>query len=246
VIRSALSWLAVACATVIFGSLAVLVSPFDRRGVAGELFTRLWASTIFLVSRVPVRTPPVQVSADAGPYIVMANHESHLDVALILWHFPIRVFFVAKKELFYIPIFGLAMWAIGHIPIDRGNREQALASLRKAGERIRAGKSVVIFPEGTRGPGAGAPMLEFKKGGFMLALASGVPILPVGIAGTSRALRKHSLCVHRVPVTYTVGEPIPTAGRNLSERDALMAEVRSAIETLRSRSEAHLRERTGV
>jgi 1-acyl-sn-glycerol-3-phosphate acyltransferase len=137
---------------------------------------------------------------------------------------------VAKRVLFWIPILGWSMWMCGFIPIDRSNRESAIRSLEEAARKVREGTSVLVFPEGTRGPGGG--LLPFKKGGFVLALQAGVPVVPIAILGSERIMPKGSLRVGRGRIRVRLGRPIPTAGRKSGARDALMGEVRHAIETL--------------
>jgi 1-acyl-sn-glycerol-3-phosphate acyltransferase len=128
---------------------------------------------------------------------------------------------VAKRELTRIPVFGWALRHTGHIIIDRSDHEQAIASLRAARKQMEEGISVMIFPEGTRGV-TGQPLLPFKKGGFMLALETGFPIVPLAIRGSGRILPRGSLTPRRGHIEVVVGPPIPVAGL---DRDELMRRV---------------------
>jgi 1-acyl-sn-glycerol-3-phosphate acyltransferase len=135
--------------------------------------------------------------------------------------------FVAKKELVRVPVFGQALLASGHIIIDRGNRERAVASLRRAAERIRAGTSVIVFPEGTRSPDGHLRL--FKSGPFHLAVEAQVPIIPVTVSGSQHITPKGELRVHPGRVKIAYGKPIPTRGVSIAERKLLAARVRDAI-----------------
>src|SRR5690606_31303222 len=135
--------------------------------------------------------------------------------------------FVAKKELVRVPIFGWCLVTTGQIIIDRGNRERAVRSLRRAAERIRGGASVIVFPEGTRSPSGS--LRPFKSGPFHLALEAQVPIVPVTVSGSQRITPKGRLVVHPGTVKITYGPPIPTRGLGLEDRRRLKARVRAAI-----------------
>ena len=134
---------------------------------------------------------------------------------------------MAKRELTWIPLFGWAIRLGGHVVIDRGRNERAVASLRRAAARVREGVNVIIFPEGTRSETG--DMRPFKSGGFHLALEAGVPILPVTISGSRRLTPKGSLRVESGRVEVRYGKPIETRGVPLEEREALKRQVRDAI-----------------
>jgi 1-acyl-sn-glycerol-3-phosphate acyltransferase len=157
----------------------------------------------------------------------MPNHQSHFDIPVLLGCLQTQFRWLAKAELFNIPIFGRAMRGCGYISIDRANREAAFASIRQASDAIRGQVSVLIFPEGTRSPDG--KLLPFKKGGFVLAADSGVPILPIGIYGTGRILPKKKLLLDPGPVVLWIHPPIVTTGYCRETKDALMANVREAL-----------------
>lgn len=230
-------------AQVMFGAVTLFTAcvllvlrPFDRRWKNSDAASAWWARSLFRLAGVGFvcRGP----AAGSGPYVVMANHHSMLD-PLLLWQLPLHLRFVAKKELLWVPGLGLGMWITGHIFIDRGQREKAIASLRRAAEKIKAGTSVLIFPEGTRSHGIPEPLLPFKKGGFMLAIEAGVPILPVGIAGTAERLPKGAWFVKKGSgkVACLAGDPVPTQGLGPEDRDKLMEEVRLRLTELRGKAQ---------
>jgi 1-acyl-sn-glycerol-3-phosphate acyltransferase len=154
--------------------------------------------------------------------IFVSNHVSWYDVLVLLAHLP-RCSFVAKAELFKVPIFGPAARAIGTIPIERDNRRAAFQSYEEAGEQIRAGRSVVVFPEGTRG--SDYALRPFKKGPFVLAVAAGVPVVPTLVHGTIEVLPRDSLWMRRGRVDVHLLEPVDAAGHSYDDRDALAAAV---------------------
>jgi 1-acyl-sn-glycerol-3-phosphate acyltransferase len=160
--------------------------------------------------------------------IFMSNHESQMDPPILVAALPVPAVYIAKKELQYVPFIGWAAWAAGVIFIDRGDRDRAFRSIRDAAAQIRGGKNVVIFPEGTRS--RTGQMLPFKKGGFALAQDAGVPIIPMATVGGFHVLASGSLRIHPGQYTVLLGEPVQPA--DFPDREALMKEVRTRIETL--------------
>jgi len=161
-------------------------------------------------------------------YIYMANHQSNFDIPVLLAHLPVQFRWLAKAELFKIPLFGLAMKRVGYISIDRGDFRSAVKSLKKAADTIRKGTSVVIFPEGTRS--LDGKIHDFKKGGFIMAIDSQVPIVPVVIHGTRAIMPKANLRIWtNNRVLIEVKKPIPTSDFTRKRKDMLMAHVRKSI-----------------
>jgi 1-acyl-sn-glycerol-3-phosphate acyltransferase len=162
-------------------------------------------------------------------YMYMANHQSLFDILVVIKVLEGKVRFIAKKELFKIPVFGWALSAVGMIKIDRSNREKAIVSMNRALNTIRGGVSVIIFPEGTRSKDG--LIHEFKKGGFVIAIKGGIPVVPVTIYGTNNILQKHSLKLKPGSVYTTVDKPISTAEYNYQTRDRLIEKVYNIIGT---------------
>ena len=158
-------------------------------------------------------------------YIYMSNHVSNLDPPVLIPAIPQRTSVMAKRELFRIPVLGRAMRMASLVPIDRSNKETAIASVRAAGEVLRSGISMVVFPEGTRS--ADGRLLPFKKGPFYMALESGVAIVPITILGTEQMLPKGKSAARPGAATVIFHPPIETA--LFSDRDMLMNAVRDAI-----------------
>lgn len=171
---------------------------------------------------------PEEIRTGRQPVIFMSNHESQLDPPYLVAALPVPAVYIAKKELKWVPFIGWAAWAAGVIFIDRADRERAIRSLHAAALEIRRGKSVVIFPEGTRT--RTGSLLPFKRGGFVMALDAGVPIVPLATVGGFRVLPAGKLGIRPGRFTILAGAPVHPADH--PDRDALAAEVRRRIEAL--------------
>jgi 1-acyl-sn-glycerol-3-phosphate acyltransferase len=165
-------------------------------------------------------------------YVLMSNHQSHYDVAVLYYVLGGAVRMVAKKELFALPVFGRAMRAAGFVEVDRQNRERAIASLDEAKRLLAEGTQIWIAPEGTRSPTG--ELMPFKKGGFVIAQDVGAPILPISIQGTRSILPAHGMRSRGgVQVTVTIHPSIaPDRFAGLDRkaaREAMMGEVRRLV-----------------
>jgi 1-acyl-sn-glycerol-3-phosphate acyltransferase len=156
------------------------------------------------------------------PRVFVSNHVSWYDVLVLVATLP-RYAFVAKAEIFRVPLFGSAARAVGTIPIQRDNRKAAFASYDEAAATIRGGRSVVVYPEGTRG--REYALRPFKKGPFVLAVAAGVPVVPLVLHGTIRVLPRGSLWLRPGRVDVHLLEPVDTSGLTYDDRDRLAREV---------------------
>ncbi len=218
--------------TVPLSLLAIFAALFGVKGSIYDHIGRAWSRWQLWAAGVRVRAEGTEyVSADK-PQIVVANHQSWYDVFALASLMPGPFRFVAKKELARVPIWGRAWRAAGHISVDRGDTASAVRSLDDAGRLIRSqGSKVVIFPEGTRAPDD--RLLPFKKGAFMLALHTKVPIVPAGVRGGHDIMHKDDWRVRSGEIIVRFGEPIPTDSYSLSDRDALIERVRAEVERLR-------------
>ncbi|BBO82182.1 1-acyl-sn-glycerol-3-phosphate acyltransferase [Desulfosarcina ovata subsp. sediminis] len=218
-------WTIVATTTI--GITVILCSFFSRTGNFPHLLARLWANSILWVSRVKITVVGAERLDQKRSYIYMANHQSNADIPLLLGRLPVQFRWLAKAELFRIPIFGRAMRGVGYISIDRSNRKSAFESLTRAARTIRDGTSVLIFPEGTRSPDGN--LLPFKKGGFVLAVDSGVPIVPIVIRGTRDIVPKGHFMIRPTPVRMEILDPLETADYTRKTKDALLQRVRTIL-----------------
>jgi 1-acyl-sn-glycerol-3-phosphate acyltransferase len=161
------------------------------------------------------------------PYIFAMNHQSLYDIVVAFAGIPINIRFIAKKSLRMIPFLGWYMSVTRMVFLDRKNREEAVRSLDEACAKVRGGISLLVYPEGTRS--LDGRLLPFKKGPFVMAIQAGVPIVPVAVAGCQNILERDSLVLRGARVDLKLGEPIPTAGLTLEDRDDLMQRVRNAL-----------------
>ena len=214
-------------ATLVAGTLVIVLSFFVRSGNPLHKIARLWGKSILVVSRVKVCVKGLSNIDPASPYIYMPNHQSNFDIPVLLGHLPVQFRWLAKMELFKIPIFGRAMRKAGYISIDRYNRESAFESLKVAANKIKSGVSVLIFPEGTRSWDGN--IRAFKKGGFVMAIDSGVPIVPVVITGTRAIMPKGKFRVYPGHVSMVIHKPIGTSTYTRETKEALMESVRRVI-----------------
>lgn len=229
-VRAFLATLFIAVATIVGSLVALVLRLFDRTGDLVVDLARLWSRAVLAVAGVKVQVDWQERLVPGQAYVFMANHESSVDIWSLLVALPLRFRMIAKKQLLRIPLFGWAMWAGRFIFIDRANAVSARRTIDEAKRRIRGGDSVLIFPEGTRSrDGLLGP---FKKGGFHLAIDSGVPVVPVALHGTGRAMPRGSLFIRPGLVRATVGVPIPTAGLTDEDRHKLLEEVRGRIASM--------------
>jgi 1-acyl-sn-glycerol-3-phosphate acyltransferase len=164
--------------------------------------------------------------------VYCANHQSNVDPPILFTSLHPRMHIVYKAEIDAIPLLARAFRHGGFVPIERRNKEAAMRSLEVGAESLRAGNSFLIFPEGTRS--RTAELLPFKKGGFLMAMKAQAPIVPIAISGGRESMQRGSMIIRPVTISIRVGEPIPTVGLQLGDRDALIARVREAIVALLS------------
>lgn len=223
-----------AVSTLLIGPFAILI-PLIPHLDKGARFTyrylaRLWAWINLTFTGVRVRIIGREKIDKAKSYIIMTNHQSNLDVLAIATRLPLQLRWVAKRELLKVPIFGLAIQKMGMIFIDRKDPEKAHESMMAADEKIKSGLSVIIFPEGTRS--RDGKLLEFKKGGFVMALQTKTPILPITINGSRFCLPKGGLfSLKPGKIQMIVHDIVDISGFTFEDRDRLLAKVKGIIES---------------
>ena len=214
--------------TVPLAVLTTALGLFDAQGKRVYRINKLWTWLILRLGGISVRVHGLENIVPDRQYIFIANHQSNIDIPVLtqsLGRFQLR--WIAKKELLWVPFFGWAMWATKHITINRADRLAAVKSLARAEERLAAGISIVIFPEGTRSHDG--KMLRFKKGGFLLAVQSRTPVVPVAIKGSSRILPVGGWRLRSGVVDVFVDKPIAVDGFHIGKLRPLSEAARQVI-----------------
>jgi 1-acyl-sn-glycerol-3-phosphate acyltransferase len=226
-IRSALLVTLGVAITAFISFWCVIFSLFSNAENNIHKVANLWAKILLLICNTKVEIIGKENILRGKPQIFMANHQSDFDILIVLAHIPGQFRWLVKKELFHIPIFGAAMKSAGYIEIDRNNRERAMQSLDQAALRIREGKSIMAFPEGTRS--RLGEIKPFKQGTFYLAIKSGVPIVPISIIGSGEIMPKRSLKIKLGKIKLIIGTPVDVKNFTLENRQELITIVRNTI-----------------
>ncbi len=192
-------------------------------------YARLWAKVGLRLAGVRLTVVGREHLRAGEPVIYMSNHASNFDILALFAGLPGQFRWLAKDELFRIPLFGLAMRRAGYIPLDRSDRKKAVHSMAEAAKRIRAGASVVIFPEGTRS--VDGTLQPLKKGGFLIALKAAVPVQPVAISGSFAVMPKSGCRIHGGQIEVRILPAIATAELSAADTEKLLATVRERIGT---------------
>lgn len=183
---------------------------------------KIWAPFLMFILGAKLKVEGLENIDPKQSYIILSNHTSYLDIPMLTTGLPILFYYVAKKEMQKIPFLGWIMTAAGIIFIDRENKHKAIRSMRQAGNKIKGGKNVMLFPEGTFFPDKG-DLLPFKKGAFHLAIHAQVPILPVAIIDATKIWPAHShLKLKKGTCHLKIGHPIETKGYTLNQVNELL------------------------
>ncbi len=218
-----------ALATGLFG----LFLPRDR---VFFHMARAWSKTVLWPAGIRYRSHFESDLSQVGRCILMPNHQSLYDIPLLLATLPRETRFLAKESLFRIPVFGWALRTGGFIPVRRGDRRKAYEAIVAAIAGLGDGVSILIFPEGTRT--LDGQLLPFKRGGFLIALRSGLPVVPVGIRGTFDVRPKGRFVIHPGEVEVHYGRPLDPSEYGARNVDELVAEMRSRMTRLAGLEEA--------
>lgn len=214
--------LPITCFLFIFVLLSL---PFDKKGSAIHSIGAFWCRIILALCGIKVKISGLDNLPKGVPVILASNHQGIFDIPILQGLLPVQFRWVSKESLFKIPVIGWTMTLAGYISIDRESPTKAIKSLLRASKRIKSGTSVLIFPEGTRGPDR--ELLPFKRGLFFLGTKSEVPLVPISISGTSNIMKDHSIWIKPTEVELIIHEPIDTKGIDDIE---LMKRTRDAIE----------------
>jgi 1-acyl-sn-glycerol-3-phosphate acyltransferase len=216
----------------IYYSLVIVIAIFLFRLPEDKLqrYPRQWARLFCLIAGVRVTIEGADKLQPQTGYIYCANHLSQFDIFSFQGYFPLSFRWLAKEELFKVPFLGRAMTNAGAIAINRSHGREAVKSLQQAAERIKAGTSILIFPEGTRSPDG---MLQpFKGGAMLLAIKAGVPIVPVAFVGSYAVLPKGAFFPRPGTITIKVGDPVSVSGSSNKDKQALAITIHDKVAEL--------------
>jgi 1-acyl-sn-glycerol-3-phosphate acyltransferase len=213
--------------TLLCGTTVLVIAAVRSTSPLIDAVIRFWARSLVKGAGIELSLDGEERMDPKQRYILVANHYSYFDIPCVLASVRQPIRFLAKVSLFKVPIFGWAIGRAGFIPIDRKNRRTAVKSFDLAAERIRKGNTIVVFPE--EGRTSYRLMRKFQRGGFLLAMKSGLPILPLAIDGTFDVFSVGARTITPGRVTVRVGTPIATEGRSVREKEQLSQEARTQI-----------------
>lgn len=216
---------AISLYTIVLGSLSLVSSIFDRRGRFAHGCARAWSRLILVTTGVRVDVRQRGTLPRGASYIFASNHQSIYDIPIIFASIPRQLRIVAKASLGRFPFLGWHLRWTGHLLVDRERPGPAI--LKKMAHLVHDGASLIVFPEGTRSPDG--QVGSFKGGLFLLAIESGLPIVPVSVAHSRHVMLKGRLMTCPGDVTLTVHEPIPTSELSRSDARALAEQVRAIV-----------------
>ncbi|HEX9943814.1 MAG TPA: lysophospholipid acyltransferase family protein [Thermoanaerobaculia bacterium] len=214
----------------ILAAVAVAVAWIPPQGSWTFGIMRIWSNALLAASLVRAEVCYAPELEPGTSYVFLCNHQSLFDIPVLIATAPGQVRMVAKRSLFLIPLFGWALKAGRFIPVDRADRSTAGRTFAAAAARLREGTSILMFPEGTRS--LTDTLLPFQRGGFLLALKSSLPIVPVGIRGTRAIQPKGNWAIRPGTAVVSYGAPIDPATYGLRRKRELIGEVRARIAEL--------------
>jgi len=218
----------IAVTTLIVGSFVIVLVKVRPGTTWVTPIMRLWARVFLFVTATRVRVEGLERLDPEASYVFTGNHTSNIDIPIMIGHMPVSVRFLAKKELFGVPILGGAMKGIDMVRTDRGAGTAAHREINEQVDRVVArGLSLVIYPEGTRS--RDAELKPFKKGAFRIAIDNDMPVVPVTTSGADRIWRPGWWLIFGGKVRMIVHEPIPTKDLGPADIDGLRDRVRETV-----------------
>lgn len=203
------SWMVTILATVLCSSAGIAVSVVDRKGDAAHACARVWGRSLLWISGIEIRVQGGEHLKPDRAYVFVVNHHSALDIPALFVAIPLRFRMLAKASLFRIPFLGWYMTRVGYVPVDRSTPRRALMSLKEAAHQLGGGTSVLLFPEGGRTPEN--QLGRFKTGGFHIAHATGLPLVPVALVNSGRLMARGARWPEPGVIEVRIGEPVLTA-----------------------------------
>jgi 1-acyl-sn-glycerol-3-phosphate acyltransferase len=212
--------------TIVFGTLSLLSSVFDRRGHFAHWCARMWSRLILATSRVRVVARGLERLEPGRTYVFVSNHQSLFDIPILFWSLPYQLRIIAKESLGQIPFIGWHLRRTGHMLVDR-TRPEPTKIVRWASRLTSNGLSLIVFPEGTRS--RDGRVARFKGMSFYLALEAGLPVVPLSVIGSRHVMLRGRVTTYPGEVRLIVHEPIDTSGMAGSDAKEFGERVRRII-----------------
>jgi 1-acyl-sn-glycerol-3-phosphate acyltransferase len=222
-----LKWIAIAIYTTVFGIPAIFLSFFFPGSDIVPWFGKAWTWFIIKTVGAKVTVDGLDRINQKRTYIYISNHLSNFDVFLLVNLLPAKMRILAKRSLFYVPIFGWSIYLADYISVKREDQSGLLKSFAKVAEKIKKGRPVLFFAEGSRSEDG--TLQPFKKGAFLIALKAGVPIVPIAISGSNKIMPPYTSKIHPGNVRVLIGKPIGIENYRIGQVSELMNDTREAI-----------------
>ncbi len=217
--------------TVFFSTMTIIVLYLTGSREKAQVMVRIWAKVVLKVSRVKLVVKGLEKVQNRMPCLFLSNHSSQFDIFAIVAALPFHFGFLAKEDLFEVPVFGEAMLRLRNLPIIREDKRKALATIKKAISNVKNGTNMVIYPEGTRS--TTGVLLPFKPGAFHIAVGTGRPVVPVAISGAYKVQPREDVAPRPGTIQVRIMEPIDTAqfGRRdkVKLRELVYARIKDAL-----------------
>ena len=220
-------WIVIITLSIILGTIAIILGVIDRSGNQSHQVAALWSRLICEWNGIKVEITGVENILIDEPQVFIANHQGYYDIFALAGFLAVQLRWVSKAILFRIPFMGWAMSAAGYIPVERNNRKQSYQAFLKALEAIKAGNSIVVFPEGTRSEDGNIGI--FKKGSQLLAERAKVPMVPVTVTGTRNIIRKRSMLIYPNMIRIIISPRISLDEENTKKGDKILQDIRGII-----------------
>ena len=216
---------AIAVYTIVLGTTSILSSLFDPSGDFGHRCARAWAWLVLRTTGVRVTVRGIETLERGRSYVFASNHQSIYDIPIVFTSIPLQLRIVAKASLGNFPFLGWHLRRTGHLLVDRKNPGAGI--VKKMARLVGGARSLIVFPEGTRS--VDGTVGRFKGGIFLVAIDSGLPVVPVSIAGSRHVMLKGRLMTCPGDVTITIHEPISTMGVGREGARELAEQVRTVV-----------------
>lgn len=215
----------IGAATIVLGAVSLLSSLVSGTGRFAHRCAQWWSRVILLSSGIRVERRGAALPPPDASCVFVANHASFYDIPILFTTVPRQLRILAKAGLGRVPFIGWHLLRSGHLLVDRTS--SGPATFRRMKRMVRHGASLIVFPEGGRTEDG--RVMPFKRGGFLLAIQSGLPVVPVSLDGSRAVMPRGRLMVCPAIVRVTVHDPIPTAGLTRDDARALADRVRDII-----------------